>query len=145
MATLIITEGTTVISEGDAFGFYDEGGSLYIQENSTLACYGNECISVELPAEKDRHFDSNIDIRYPVGAYIAKGYHVFYAGTTTDVQKDWVIFGPDNLVIQDFIDGVSPIKETEEEATIIYNLAGQRLNKMQKGINIVGGRKVLMK
>ena len=27
----------------------------------------------------------------------------------------------------------------------IYNLAGQRLNKMQKGINIVGGKKVLIK
>ena len=27
----------------------------------------------------------------------------------------------------------------------IYNLAGQRLDKMQKGINIVGGKKVLVK
>ena len=27
----------------------------------------------------------------------------------------------------------------------IYNLAGQRLSKMQKGINIVGGKKVLVK
>ena len=27
----------------------------------------------------------------------------------------------------------------------IYNLAGQRLNKMQKGINIVNGKKVLVK
>jgi hypothetical protein len=25
----------------------------------------------------------------------------------------------------------------------IYNLAGQRLNKMQKGINIVNGKKIL--
>ena len=145
VATLIITEGTTVISEGDAFGFYDEGGSLYIQENSKLACYGNEYFSVELPADKDRHFDSNIDIRYPIGAYFAKGRYVYYAGTTTNVQKDWVVIGPVEQATEDLIDGVSPIKETEEEATIIYNLAGQRLNKMQKGINIVGGRKVLVK
>ena len=41
-------------------------------------------------------------------------------------------------------DGVaSPIKETEEGA--IYNLAGQRMSKMQKGINIVGGKKILVK
>lgn len=37
---------------------------------------------------------------------------------------------------------VSPLGETKE-GTAIYNLSGQRLNKMQKGINIVNGKKVL--
>lgn len=37
---------------------------------------------------------------------------------------------------------VAPIGETEE-GTVIYNLSGQRLNKVQKGINIVNGKKVL--
>ena len=37
---------------------------------------------------------------------------------------------------------VSPLGETEEGAAI-YNLAGQRINKMQKGINIVNGKKIL--
>jgi hypothetical protein len=27
----------------------------------------------------------------------------------------------------------------------IYNLAGQRVSKMQKGINIIGGKKVMVK
>ena len=31
----------------------------------------------------------------------------------------------------------------KNEESSIYNLAGQRLQKMQKGINIVGGKKVL--
>lgn len=38
----------------------------------------------------------------------------------------------------------SPIAEMEEGAAI-YNLAGQRLSKPQKGINIIGGKKVLIK
>ena len=38
---------------------------------------------------------------------------------------------------------VSPLVETEDGA--IYNLAGQRLSKKQKGINIVGGKKELHK
>ena len=38
---------------------------------------------------------------------------------------------------------VSPLGKTEEGT--IYNLSGQRLNKTQKGINIVNGRKVLVK
>lgn len=37
---------------------------------------------------------------------------------------------------------VTPSVDTERETTI-YNLSGQRLNKVQKGINIVNGRKVL--
>ncbi len=43
----------------------------------------------------------------------------------------------------DLITGVSSPKKTEKET--IYNLAGMRLSKMQKGINIVNGKKVLVK
>lgn len=146
VSTLKITDGTKVICQGDGYGFFDDGGSLYIQGNSILACYGNKSASVELPAESKCKFDSNIGVRYPVGAYIGNGYHVFYAGTTTDVQQDWVVFGPDNQATQDLITSipkVSSLGETEEGA--IYNLAGQRLQKMQRGINIVGGQKVLVK
>ena len=38
---------------------------------------------------------------------------------------------------------LTPALSEEEEA--IYNVAGQRLNKMQKGINIRNGKKVLIK
>ncbi len=37
---------------------------------------------------------------------------------------------------------VSPLAETEEGATI-FNLAGQRISKAQKGINIMNGKKIL--
>ena len=44
----------------------------------------------------------------------------------------------------DIVTGISSLKsETENE--IIYNVAGQRLNKKQRGINIVNGKKVLVK
>lgn len=33
--------------------------------------------------------------------------------------------------------------KSEETEGVVYNLAGQRLQKMQKGINIVGGKKIL--
>ncbi len=35
--------------------------------------------------------------------------------------------------------------EIQNEEAPIYNLAGQRLNKMQKGINIVNGKKIMVK
>ena len=43
---------------------------------------------------------------------------------------------------EDYEDGISGVKAELSDGAI-YNLAGQRLNKMQKGINIVGGKKIL--
>ena len=46
----------------------------------------------------------------------------------------------------DVIDGVSSLPAAQDdEQPGIYNLAGQRLEKMQKGINIVNGKKVMIK
>lgn len=39
--------------------------------------------------------------------------------------------------------GINAVNVNASENVSIYNLAGQRLQKMQKGINIVGGKKVL--
>lgn len=45
------------------------------------------------------------------------------------------------IVLDDMEDGIADIQS--EESTTIYNLSGQRLNKVQKGINIIGGKKVM--
>ena len=39
--------------------------------------------------------------------------------------------------------GIADLKDLKDSKDLIYNLAGQRLGKMQRGINIVGGKKVL--
>ena len=83
-----------------------------------------------------------IALRYPVDAYI--GNYYVYNADGTKVQGDWVVFGPDTQATRDLITGVSPLGETEEGAAI-YNLAGQRLSRPQKGIYITNGRKVLVK
>ena len=87
----------------------------------------------------------DIALRYPVDAYIGSRNIIYYADGS-EVINDWVVIGPDTQATVDLIDGISPLKATEEEAaTSIYNLAGQRLSKMQKGINIKDGKKVLVK
>ncbi|MBR1498583.1 MAG: leucine-rich repeat domain-containing protein [Bacteroidaceae bacterium] len=45
---------------------------------------------------------------------------------------------------EDIIDGIEEFRISESDATI-YDLAGRRLGKTQRGINIVNGKKVLMK
>ena len=47
------------------------------------------------------------------------------------------------LMFDDDATGIVSTPGETEEGTVIYNLSGQRLNKMQKGINIVNGKKVL--
>lgn len=41
--------------------------------------------------------------------------------------------------------GIDGLKDGKDSNASIYNLAGQRISKMQKGINITGGRKILVK
>ena len=57
-------------------------------------------------------------------------------------QYDYLIVNDGETDIDYIITGVSPLGETKEGAAI-YNLSGQRLQKMQNGINIIGGHKVL--
>lgn len=45
----------------------------------------------------------------------------------------------------DIVDGIKAVETAETESKAIYNLAGQRVSKMQKGIYIVNGKKVLVK
>jgi len=41
--------------------------------------------------------------------------------------------------------GTATSKDQDSSATAIYNLAGQRLTAPQRGVNIVGGKKVVVK
>ena len=66
---------------------------------------------------------------------------------TLTSYSEWLYGYDENFDEETFLTGltkVSPLGETEEGA-FIYNLAGQRLSKTQRGINIVGGKKVLIK
>ena len=44
----------------------------------------------------------------------------------------------------DYVTGLNGLK-SETDNDVIYNVAGQKLNKTQKGINIVNGKKILVK
>ncbi len=65
-------------------------------------------------------------------------------------SSEQVFFNEEENIYYNLINGVpvgiGEVKSAEPEVqTGIYNLAGQRLEKMQKGINIVNGKKVLVK
>ena len=49
------------------------------------------------------------------------------------------------LYIDDVEDGIQTLSDANENGVNIYNVAGQRMSKTQKGINIVNGKKVIVK
>ncbi len=67
-----------------------------------------------------------------------------------DVSEDWVIV--DNFRLKYYgkdeptVDGINQINTDFNNGNVsIYNLMGQKLQKAQKGVNIINGRKVLVK
>ena len=64
-------------------------------------------------------------------------------GTRAYLQVKEETSGEVKLFIGDSETSIDEINGVEAEHSVIYNLAGQRISKMQKGINIVNGKKIL--
>ena len=77
------------------------------------------------------------------------GFYLVGSGVQVPAGKAYLVVGAGakEFLTFDFDDEATSIEETLSDSTLkgenIYNLAGQRLQKMQKGINIVNGKKVL--
>ena len=140
---LTIQDNTTVMAQGKYQGYRDNDGAIFtIKDGATFCAYGGTGSPIQLDINPIT-FGSGIDVRYPVGAYMGN-WGVLNADGTA-VTKDWVVIGPDNQATKDLITGVASPKSSPEGNDFIYNLAGQRLSRPQKGIYITNGRKVLVK
>ena len=77
------------------------------------------------------------------------GFYKATIGSTIAAGKGYLQLGNFNVKAFYFEgDGETSINEelrvkNEESAAAMYNLAGQRINKMQKGVNIVSGKKIM--
>jgi len=144
--SLNIQNNTMVIAKSsNSCGYLDAGNDygawLRINDGGLLAAYGPEepvSFGVRAPV-----LGSGTAIRYPVDATIWNNY--VYNADGSKVMGDWVVIGPDNQATRDLITGVASPKSSPEGKDFIYNLAGQRLSRPQKGIYITNGRKVLVK
>ncbi len=131
-----VPAGTAVVVKADAAGTYNvnttTGASLGATKNELIAA------TAEVTADGTQYILAKQDdevgfAKATTGSTIAagKGYLQF----TTAVKAFYPFAGNDAT-------GISGIEAINGDAPI-YNVAGQRLGKMQKGINIVGGKKVL--
>ncbi|MBR4130934.1 MAG: hypothetical protein IKU02_08475 [Bacteroidaceae bacterium] len=74
----------------------------------------------------------------PVGFYLANGGKIAAGKAYLEVEGEVKAF----LFSEDDATGIANVEKTIENGAI-YNLAGQRISKMQKGVNIINGKKVL--
>lgn len=139
---------------GPGIGGYSDCGDIYINSGEVIAVGGKGAAGIGGMQGKfcgNIYIDNNItrvvatageDAPNAIGAgKDGTGGEVTY-GNMLDVLKEgstWTVTPIDP-------DGIKEIKNEElkmKNEGAIYNLAGQRLSKMQKGINIVGGKKIL--
>ena len=88
----------------------------------------------------------------PEGHYV--GFYLMDEAGTIDANKCWMEWtvpagqaeARSFIISFDNATGISDIiPETKENSThLIYNVGGQRLNKPQKGLNIVNGKKIMV-
>ncbi len=134
-----IPAGTAVIISGT---YYNK-----VSTTATASTTGNILIGstdYTVPADRDIFALGIIEDAvgfYPVVAGVTIPAGKAYLDLTGSAVKEFLTFVFDD-------DDPTGINEelrmkNEESSEVIFNLAGQRLNKMQKGINIVNGKKVL--
>ena len=89
----------------------------------------------------------------PVGSYVLQnlsekvGFYQVAAGSQPTVGANRCYLTASSSIKAFFFDedatGIANMKEHNDQNSVIYNLAGQRMNKVQKGINIINGKKIL--
>ena len=91
---------------------------------------------------------NTIQIEIPAGSDLRIGFR-----KETGVTGDWVMFddfqlfylGGDLDAKPELPEAINELVANKTKSSAIYNLAGQRINTLQKGLNIVGGKKVYVK
>ena len=131
-----VPAGTAVVVKADAAGTYAINGTTRASlgtENELIAA------TADVTADGTQYILSKED--EGVGFYKAT------IGSTINAGKGYLVIEGSAGVkgfygFDEDATGINAVEIANENAPV-YNVAGQRLQKMQKGINIVGGKKVL--
>lgn len=137
---------------------------LLINETASSATFNVTSGLTQQISESDNHLKGtltsmSLDLSdgtnyYSLGKIESQiGFYKFSGGTITlGANKAYLdTTAPSNPGVKGFVfdfddaTSINELRMKDEESNVgaIYNLSGQRMSKMQKGINIVGGKKVL--
>ncbi|MBR5394674.1 MAG: leucine-rich repeat protein [Bacteroidaceae bacterium] len=146
---LVNLEEAATISAGEPVLVQGTGEFQLTTSNAAIAA------SDEAVLENGLFVGTYKNIPAPVGSYVLQNqngvtgfYQVAEVQPTVGAFRAWLNAPASSVKAFFFGDGATSINEelrmkNEELEGAMYNLAGQRINKMQKGINIVNGNKIL--
>ena len=140
-ATSATLEGTvTALNEA---GSQENYGRLLTFENVTISDSGQNKTLTDTNSNTFKARDYlgilPIDYTWPEKASKITGVVIYY-------MTGWVLLPISaDAIVDDTTQGINGINAATDENMTIYNLQGQRLNQLQKGINIINGRKVMIK
>ena len=138
-----LNEESNSIPQGSAVLLQGRGGEkFYVEQASTASTIANNDL---LGSDGTIACGSNIYVLalkddiigfYATneGGYVPAG--KAYINTTAEVK---------GLMLEDCDDetAIHQLSSKQDDTNVIYNLAGQRVTRMQKGINIVNGKKII--
>ena len=90
--------------------------------------------------------NGSIDVTIPV-SYLTPGttYRAYLFGFASHTSTTWNQFSNTPKTFTTATTGIDTVSKTAEQQKAIFNLQGQRLAQPQRGFNIIGGRKVIVK
>ena len=117
-------------------------GKYYYYPSSMLGAYCRFNLNPEAYCNK-------LQIEVPAGSDLRIG---FRKNTDPKIEGDWIIFDDFQLFYlggdldeKPVDDAIHNIVVNTSKVSPIYNISGQRINALQKGLNIVDGKKVFVK
>ncbi len=138
-------------------GIIPKGEAVIIRSNSS------DITLTPSNSTKDKYVENRLmgvdnDVCAPGHCYILSfgqyglGFYTYPEGKTLAANKAFLIYDmPQNakafrmIFPDDEADGIDNINDDDKDTHNIYNLQGVRMSKLQKGINIVNGKKVFIK
>ena len=126
-----------------ALGIYDDeidGGKALVKEEAIIE--ENDLKGTLEPIDAAGLYVLAMPAGEEVGFYLAAGGKIAAGKAYLEVPEGTEIKGF-TFKFADDPDAIKFVNTVNSEDGLIYNIAGQRLNKMQKGINIVNGKKIL--
>ncbi len=106
--------------------------------SSTVTFQGTFSPIAALEKDGSRYVVSSNNL-YQVNSTVGlDGYRAYFISVAVPSAKSFVLNFDD-------VDMIQTVEAAQSESSVIYNLAGQRLSKAQKGVNIINGKKVLVK
>ena len=77
--------------------------------------------------------------------YATRAYFTYTSGSGIEMAREFVMDFGEGEQTTTYIDNITVEDNRESQVEGIFNLNGQRLDAPQKGINIINGKKVVIK